>query len=135
MKHPIVEKLQRLAARQEEITTMLSDPVVIADQNRFRDLSREYSHLDPVVKLFTSYQQAEADLDAARDMLKDDDAEIRGLGEEEAVAVEALLTELELAVKKHLIPRDPHDDSNIHKVKSSEELDFRHAHSWHKNCL
>ncbi len=113
MKQPIVEKLQRLAARQEEIATMLSDPVVIADQNRFRDLSREYSHLDPVVKLFTSYQRAEADLDAARDMLEDGDAEIRGLGEEEAVAIEALLTELELAVKKHLIPRDPHDDSNI----------------------
>ena len=113
MKQPIVEKLQRLAARQEEIGNMLSDPAVIADQNRFRDLSREYSHLDPVVKLFTSYRQAKADLDEARDMLEDGDAEIRPLGEEESATVEALLTELELAIKKHLIPRDPHDDSNI----------------------
>ncbi len=113
MKQSIVEKLQRLVARQEKIGSMLSDPEVIADQDKFRDLSREYSRLEPVAKLFTSYQKAEAELGAAREMLDDSDAEIRKLGEEEAVAVEAQLVELELDVKKHLIPQDPHDDSNI----------------------
>ena len=113
MKQSIVEKLQRLVARQEKIGSMLSDPEVIADQDKFRDLSREYSRLEPVAKLFTSYQKAEAELGAAREMLDDSDAEIRKLGEEEAVAVEAQLVELELEVKKHLIPQDPHDDSNI----------------------
>ena len=113
MKQSIVEKLQRLVARQEKIGSMLSDPEVIADQDKFRDLSREYSRLEPVAKLFTSYQKAEAELGAAREMLDDSDAEIRQLGEEEAVAVEAQLVELELEVKKHLIPQDPHDDSNI----------------------
>ena len=113
MKQSIVEKLQRLVARQEKIGSMLSDPEVIADQDKFRDLSREYSRLEPVAKLFTSYQKAEAELGAAREMLHDSDAEIRKLGEEEAVVVEAQLVELELEVKKHLIPQDPHDDSNI----------------------
>ena len=113
MKQSIVEKLQRLVARQEKIGSMLSDPEVIADQDKFRDLSQEYSRLEPVAKLFTSYQKAEAELGAAREMLDDSDAEIRKLGEEEAVAVEAQLVELELEVKKHLIPQDPHDDSNI----------------------
>ena len=113
MKQSIVEKLQRLVARQEKIGSMLSDPEVIADQDKFRDLSREYSRLEPVAKVFTSYQKAEAELGAAREMLDDSDAEIRKLGEEEAVAVEAQLVELELEVKKHLIPQDPHDDSNI----------------------
>ena len=113
MKQSIVEKLQRLVARQEKIGSMLSDPEVIADQDKFRDLSREYSRLEPVAKLFTSYQKAEAELGAAREMLHDSDGEIRKLGEEEAVVVEAQLVELELEVKKHLIPQDPHDDSNI----------------------
>jgi peptide chain release factor 1 len=113
VKQSIVEKLQRLVTRQEKIGGMLSDPEVIADQDKFRDLSREYSRLEPVAKLFTSYQKAEAELGAAREMLDDSDAEIRKLGEEEAVAVEAQLVELELEVKKHLIPQDPHDDSNI----------------------
>ncbi len=113
MKQSVVEKLQGLVARQEEIGGMLSDPEVIADQNKFRDLSREYSRLDPVAKLYTSYQRAEAELDAAQEMLDDSDAEIRKLGEEESVAVAAQLTELELELKKHLIPQDPHDDSNI----------------------
>ena len=113
MKQSIVEKLQGLVARQEEIGGMLSDPKVIADQDKFRDLSREYSRLDPVAKIYTSYQRAEAELDAAQEMLDDSDAEIRKLGEEESVAVAAQLTELELELNKHLIPQDPHDDSNI----------------------
>jgi peptide chain release factor 1 len=113
VKQSIVEKLQGLVARQEKIGGMLSDPEVITNQDKFRDLSREYSRLEPVAKLYTCYQRAEAELDAAQEMLDDSDAEIRKLGEEEAVAVAAQLTELELELKKHLIPEDPHDDSNI----------------------
>ena len=52
MQPSIVEKLARLAARSEEVGVMITDPVVIGDQARFRDLSREYAQLEPVVSLF-----------------------------------------------------------------------------------
>ena len=76
-------------------------------------MSREYSQLEPVVKLLTSYEQAEADLGAAQEMANDNDAEIRKLGEEESATIGAHLAELELELKKQLIPKDPRDDSNI----------------------
>ncbi len=56
---------------------LLSDPEVINDQNRFRNLSMEYAQLDPVVSLFREFEQARADREAAEDMLRDEDEELR----------------------------------------------------------
>ena len=113
MKQSLTDKLQQLVDRHEEIGGLLSDPDVIGDQNRFRDLSMEYSQLEPVVALFRSYDQARRDEDAAEEMLSDADPDIRKMGEEELQAVRERLKQLEAEVKKQLIPKDPHDDSNI----------------------
>jgi peptide chain release factor 1 len=113
VKQSLIDKLHQLAARSEEVGGLLSDPDIIADQNRFRDLSREYSQLEPVVTLFRAYQQGESDLIGAEEMLEDSDPDIRQMGQEELEDVQARLEQLELQVKKALIPRDPHDDSNI----------------------
>ena len=55
MKDSIRNKLESLVDRHEEIAGLLADPDVIGDQNRFRDLSREYSHTQPVVDTFNEY--------------------------------------------------------------------------------
>lgn len=114
MKQSLVDKLQQLVARSEELGGLLSDPDIIGDQNRFRDLSKEFAHLERIVDLTRNYEQAQADLEAAEEMLGDDDADLRALGEEEADAVRQRLDALEFDVKKELIPKDPHDDSNIY---------------------
>ncbi len=114
MQASIVTKLERLAARAEELGSLLADPLVIADQGRFRELSREYRQLEPVVRLFQEYRRAESDLAAAEEMLRDPDAAIRGLGEEELERTRECLERLELDVRQHLVPRDPYDDSNIY---------------------
>ena len=113
MKQSLIDKLHQLAARSEELGGLLSDPEVIGDQNRFRDLSKEYAQLEPVVTLFQAFQRAEEDRAAAEEMLKDVDPEIREMGQEELADIQGRLEELELQVKKELIPQDPHDDSNI----------------------
>jgi peptide chain release factor 1 len=110
----IADKLQKLAARAEELGQLLSDPDVIGDQGRFRDLSREYAQLEPVVRLTKELETARADQQAAQDMLGDPDPEIRSLGEEEAAAAESRLDALESELKTHLAPRDPRDDANIY---------------------
>ena len=92
---------------------MLSDPEVIGDQNRFRDLSREYARLEPVVSLFLQYGEAIKNQQAAQEMCEDSDAEIRELGKEEIVAATRQVEQLATELQKHLVPRDPHDDSNI----------------------
>ena len=113
MKQSLIDKLQQLVSRSEELGGLLSDPEVINDQNRFRDLSVEYSQLEPIVNLFRDFEQAQADRTAADDMLKDDDPEIRAMGQEELDVVAARLGELEQQVKLQLAPKDPHDDNNI----------------------
>ena len=70
MKQSLIDKLQQLVDRSEEIGGLLSDPDVIGDQNRFRDLSVEFSQLEPVVALFRDYEQARNDDEAAQEMLR-----------------------------------------------------------------
>ncbi|MGD9406458.1 MAG: peptide chain release factor 1, partial [Gammaproteobacteria bacterium] len=114
MKPSLQEKLSSLVDRFEEVGALLSDPDTIADQVRFRDLSREYARLEPVVRDFREWRRVEGDLAAAREMQSDPDPEIRIMGEEEASTLAAREESLELELKKHLVPRDPRDDNNIY---------------------
>ncbi|MEJ2139875.1 MAG: peptide chain release factor 1 [Gammaproteobacteria bacterium] len=113
MKDSLLNNLQQLVSRHEEISGLLSDPDIIGNQNRFRDLSREYSRLEPVAKLFARFERAQADVRAAEEMAEDSDAEIRDLGEEELSAATDQLESLEIELMKHLVPSDPHDENNI----------------------
>ena len=113
MKDSILNKLQTLLDRHEEIAGLLADPGVIGDQNQFRDLSQEYAQLEPVVKCFQSYNDANGDLEAAEEMLKDEDADVREMAQEEKKDARKKLETLEFDLQKLLLPKDPHDENNI----------------------
>ncbi|KII80512.1 peptide chain release factor 1 [Vibrio renipiscarius] len=112
MKASILTKLETLVERYEEVQHLLGDPGVIGDQNKFRALSKEYSQLEEVTQCFQSYQQAQDDLEAAEEMAKEDDAEMREMAQEEIKdakeAIERLTDELQIL----LLPKDPNDDRN-----------------------
>ena len=113
MKDSIHNKLNRLLDRHEEVSGLLSEAEVISNQNKFRELSREYAQLEPVVNSFRDYQKTQDDLSAAEDMLRDSDPDVRELAREESSANSERLVELELELQKQLLPKDPHDNSNI----------------------
>jgi len=113
LKESIINKLEQLVGRQEEIGNLLSDPDIIGNQNRFRDLSREYSELSPVVELFGKFRSARSEMNSAEDMLDDSDPEIRDMGQDEIPVLKKRLEALEFDLRKQLIPADPHDKSNI----------------------
>jgi len=113
MKESIRNKLETTRERFEEIAGLLADPDVIGDQNQFRDLSKEYSRLEPVIRLFNQYDALAGDIVAANEMAADSDEEIREMGQEELTALGAASDALEEDLQKSLIPPDPHDDSNI----------------------
>ena len=92
----------------------MSDPDVIKDQDRFRDLRKEYARLQPIIGLFQQYETLGIDLTAATEMVNDSDEEVRQMGEEELAALEENRESLELELQKALIPPDPHDDSNVY---------------------
>jgi peptide chain release factor 1 len=114
LKASLQDKLSDLIDRFEEVGALLSDPQTIADQRKFRDLSREYARLEPVVRDFKEWRRIGGDLETAREMQSDPDPEVRIMGEEEETALEDQWQRLELALQKHLVPRDPRDDNNIY---------------------
>ena len=113
MKESIRHKLDNLKDRFEELQALLSDADVIKDQHRFRDLSREYAELEPVVKTYRRFEQVQANLAAAREMQKDGDLEIRQMAQEEVDTAQAELEALELVLQKQLLPRDANDSCNV----------------------
>jgi peptide chain release factor 1 len=113
VKASIIDKLDNLTARFEEVGVLLSDPDTIADQERFRTLSQEYAQLNPVVSSFNQYKQTREDIDSAREMMQESDSEMRAMAEEEIREGQQRCEELEAELQKLLLPKDPHDNNNI----------------------
>lgn len=113
MKESIKAKLETLVERHEEISGLLADPDVMADQNKFRGLSQEYAQLEPVVKNFNDYLGCIAAVEDANMMLEEDDAEMQELAKEELASAEQQQEELQLTLQKLLLPKDPNDQRNI----------------------
>lgn len=111
MKTSILHKLENLNERYAEIAQLLGEGDVIADQDQFRKLSIEYSQLEPVALSFRDYQQTLEDLETAREMLAD--PEMKAMAEEEILDARDKMATQELELQKALLPKDPHDDSNI----------------------
>lgn len=114
MKATIIAKLEGLVERYEEVQALLGEPETLSDQDKYRELTKEYSQLEEVVNCFQSYQGAVDDLDAANMMLEDDDPEMREMAKDEIAeakeACEKLADELQIL----LLPKDPNDDRNCY---------------------
>lgn len=106
-------KLEQLAARHEEVGALLAEPDVIGDSDRFRSLSVEYAQLEPVASGFLAYRQVLDDLDAARDLARDSDPDLRALAQDELLDAETRRVAQERALQLLLLPRDPHDAGNV----------------------
>src|SRR5690606_21288230 len=107
------DKLESTRDRHQEWSGLLSDPGVIDNQDQFCDLSREYSRLEPAVNLFIEYERLQGEIASAEEMAADADREIRQMGREELETLNERHEELQLALQKALIPRDPYDESNV----------------------
>lgn len=114
MKASILDKLDSLEERYQEVGHLLSDSGIIGDQNKFRELSREYAELEPVVECYGHYRKTSTHLDEAKNLLKDGDPEMREMAKEEAEYNSAQLETLEMELQKLLLPRDPRDSKNVY---------------------
>lgn len=114
MKESVYRKLEILAERYEEVQALLSHPDVISDQDRFRNLSREFSELEEVTKAFEQFRSAEEDKATAESMLKDSDPDMRELAQEELKEAQAMLAELEDSLQILMLPKDPKDGNNCY---------------------
>jgi peptide chain release factor 1 len=114
MKASIIAKLEGLIERYEEVQALLGDPDTINDQNKYRELTKEYSQLEEVVKCFQAYQGAVEDLEAAEMMLEDDDPDMREMAKDEISAAKESVEKLSDELQILLLPKDPNDDRNCY---------------------
>ncbi|MEA2093747.1 MAG: peptide chain release factor 1 [Pseudomonadota bacterium] len=113
MKPSILNKLESIDERHQEVSALLADAEIIANQDQYRQLSMEYAQLTPVVNNLRTYRQARDEVSGAQEMLKDPDPDMRTLAEEELAGARARIDELEIELQKLLLPTDPNDNSNI----------------------
>ena len=109
----ILEKLDGLVARFEEVSTLITDPAVIADQKRYVKLTKEYKELGDLMDARKEYMQVLNGIDEAKDIITNEtDAEMRDMAREELDACQTRLPELEEHIKLLLVPADPQDSRN-----------------------
>jgi peptide chain release factor 1 len=113
MKEPIRQRLQKLSDRFEEVGRLLASGEVPGGSAQFRELSVEYARLQPLAERLRRYHDLERDLDTARDLEADADAQLRALGSEELGRLQNELASEESELRKLLLPKDARDERNI----------------------
>ena len=113
MKASLLNKLDILQDRFEELTALLGDGEVIADQAKFRAYSKEYAELEPVVAAYKKLLGVQSDLEGAQALLKDNDPDMREMAVEEVREAKDQLVALESQLQRMLLPKDPNDGRNV----------------------
>jgi peptide chain release factor 1 len=109
----MIERLEKIHARYEEVTRLLTDAAVIASQQRYRELSKEHSELTEIMRVYQAYLKTENDLKEIRELLRGtNDAEMRELAQVEMTETQRKLYDLEEELKQLLVPKDPNDGKN-----------------------
>ncbi|MDD3801701.1 MAG: PCRF domain-containing protein, partial [Desulfuromonas thiophila] len=107
------DKLEAVVDRFHEIEGLLSDPAVLADQERFRALTREHAELAELVATYTRYCRLRQQRADNEELLRDGDADLRELARAELAELESQQQEQEQLLRQLMLPRDPNDGKNI----------------------
>jgi peptide chain release factor 1 len=106
-------RLDQTEVRFEELTRQLADPAVISDADQYRKAAKAHSELADVVAKYRDWKEASSQLEQARLMVSDADAEMRQMAQEEIVRIEPTLVQMEEDLKVLLLPKDPNDEKNV----------------------
>ncbi len=113
MKSSVLNKLDQLLDRHEELSALLSDAETISNQEKFRTLSKEFAELEPVVKCYGDYRRVLDDIETAQAMQSESDADMRAMADDEIKSGNEKRETLEAELQKLLLPRDPNDSHNV----------------------
>lgn len=109
----MLNKLEEVVDRFREIEGLLTDPEVVRDQPRYRELTKEHSDLVDVVNSYEHYCRIKAEISDSQELLRDRDPEVREMAQAEVAELEAQRHALETQLKLMLLPRDPNDQRNV----------------------
>lgn len=106
-------KLNGVEERYGQLEALLSDPSVLQDRDAYQKYAREHAELMEIVTAYRTYKSIDQELDESLELLKDNDPEIKHLAKEEVERLTEEKDQLELKLKKLLVPRDPLDEKNV----------------------
>jgi peptide chain release factor 1 len=108
-----LDRLEETEARFEDLTRQMADPEVIGNPDAYRRTAKTRNDLSELVEKYREWKKVHGDLEGARAMLTESDAELRALAEEDVARLEPELARLEQELKVLLLPKDPNDDKNV----------------------
>jgi len=106
-------RLDQTEVRFEELTRQLADPAIISDADQYRKAAKAHSELADVVAKYREWKEASSQLEQARLMVSDADAEMRQMAQDEIARLEPALVQMEEDLKVLLLPKDPNDEKNV----------------------
>jgi len=110
----VFDKLDHIVHRVQEIQELLSDPAIVTDQKRFRELGKELRTLEPIVEAYRKYKKVKGDFEGSKELLASaSDPEMKAMAQEEYDALRVEIAELEEELKLLLVPQDPNDSKNF----------------------
>jgi peptide chain release factor 1 len=107
----MMDKIEELERRYQELEALLSDPAVISNQPEFRKLSREHSDLSELVAVYRRYRKVLGDISDNREMLAD--PVMKEMAEDELKSLEAEKDQLDADIRLLLLPKDPNDNKSV----------------------
>ncbi|MBU4052827.1 MAG: peptide chain release factor 1 [Proteobacteria bacterium] len=109
----MLEKLEGVEVRFVELESLLSDPAVVKDIQKYQAYAREHADLNKVISVYRSYKAILGNLEESLALLSDSDHEIKSLAKDEVSSLSARKESFEAELKKLLMPKDPNDDKNV----------------------
>src|ERR1019366_101594 len=108
----MLDKLEAIKARFEELGVALSNPEIVNDNRKYKQLSKEYRSLEKIVTVRNEYAKILDDIEFNREMISIDDAEMKELAKEELPGLQQKKEQYEKQIRNMLIPKDPQDEKN-----------------------
>lgn len=111
----MLERLADIERRYEELSDLINDPEIIADNERWRKLMKEHSDITPIVEKYREYKKIKEELAEAEEMLNDSsiDDDFKALVKEEFSENKKKIVDTEEELKILMLPKDPNDDKNV----------------------
>jgi peptide chain release factor 1 len=111
----MLDKIEKVVARYEDVERQMTDPEVLSDHVRLAELAQERSDLTPLVEAYQKHQKLRQELDEAQELIElEDDPELLDLADDEVERLNVQLEQLDLSMRRMLIPKDSRDDKNVY---------------------
>ena len=109
----MLDKLEEIYSRYLNLEEQMSDPEIISDMNKYKKISQSYKELKEIVEAYKIYKETVEGIEAAQEMLKEDDPEMQEMAKEELSTLKKKEVELNEEIKYLLIPKDPEDSKDV----------------------